>query len=119
MTLNSIRKPFRYSYNSTSLIIMGLNIAVFLLTTSFPKLKYLLSLNVLYVTQANAYWQFFTYMFVHGDFSHILFNMLGIFFFGIAVERALGSKEFLLIYFISGFLCGVISFLVYLVTGNN
>ena len=119
MTLNSLRKPFKYSYNSVSLIIIGLNIAVFLLTTSFPKLKYFLSLNVLYVTRANAYWQFFTYMFVHGDFSHILFNMLGILFFGVAVERALGSKEFTLLYFTSGILCGVISFLVYLITGAN
>lgn len=119
MIFQSLRKPFKYSYNNYSFVIIGLNIGVFLLTNMFPRLKYLLSLNTLYVTQVNAYWQFFTYMFVHGDFYHILFNMLGIFFFGVAVEKALGSKEFLLLYFISGILCGVVSFFVYLITGYN
>jgi membrane associated rhomboid family serine protease len=63
-------------------------------------------------------WSFITYMFVHGGFTHILFNMLGLFFFGVPVERQMGSKEFLLYYFITGILAGVFSFLVYYYTGN-
>jgi membrane associated rhomboid family serine protease len=63
-------------------------------------------------------WTFITYMFIHGNISHILFNMLGLFIFGVQVERQMGSKEFLLYYFITGTLAGVISFLVYYFTGN-
>lgn len=112
-----IKKPFRYSFFNAALIIIGVNIGVFLITILFPELKILLSMNVLYVTQKHAFWQFFTYMFVHADFYHLLFNMLGIFFFGMAVERSIGSKEFLLLYLVSGFFCGIISFFFYWATG--
>jgi membrane associated rhomboid family serine protease len=63
-------------------------------------------------------WTFITYMFMHGSLSHIIFNMLGLFIFGVPVERQMGSKEFLLYYFITGILAGVFSFIVYYFTGN-
>ena len=63
------------------------------------------------------WWQPFTYMFVHGDFWHLFFNMLGLFFFGTSVERAIGSREFLLMYLVVGVLGGVTSLLVYFFTG--
>jgi membrane associated rhomboid family serine protease len=63
-------------------------------------------------------WSFVTYMFMHGGFSHILFNMLGLFIFGTHVERQMGSKEFLLYYLVTGIMAGVFSFGVYYVTGN-
>jgi membrane associated rhomboid family serine protease len=55
-------------------------------------------------------------MFVHGGFTHILFNMLGLFIFGIQVEREMGSREFLLYYLLTGTLAGVFSFGVFCVT---
>ncbi|AEE17739.1 rhomboid family intramembrane serine protease [Treponema brennaborense] len=116
--LRKIRKPFPYSFYNASFIIIGVNVLVFVLTYLYPKLLSYLSLNVVYVVRYHMYWQPLTYMFVHGSFSHILFNMLGIFFFGVAVERAIGSKEFLLLYFCSGILCGVISFAIYYATGT-
>jgi membrane associated rhomboid family serine protease len=51
-------------------------------------------------------WTFVTYMFVHGDFWHLLFNMLGLFFFGPPVEERLGSKDFLRYYIICGLIGG-------------
>jgi membrane associated rhomboid family serine protease len=63
-------------------------------------------------------WTFVTYMFVHGGFSHILFNMLALFIFGTQVERYMGSREFLSFYFITGALAGVFSFVVYYFTGS-
>lgn len=49
--------------------------------------------------------QIITYMFMHStyDFSHILFNMFGLFMFGSLLERVLGAKRFLF-YYIS---CGI------------
>ena len=48
-------------------------------------------------------WQIVTYMFMHGGFTHILFNMFALFSFGPVLEHVLGSKRFLNYYFISGF----------------
>jgi len=64
-------------------------------------------------------WQFFTYMFVHSGFSHLLFNMLSLFIFGSMVERRIGSKEFLLFYFLTGIFSGIISFISYYLAGTN
>src|ERR1700749_400073 len=47
-------------------------------------------------------YQFVTYMFLHANFTHILFNMYGLWLFGTMLERFLGSKKFFLLYFISG-----------------
>ena len=41
-------------------------------------------------------------MFMHGGFAHIFFNMFSLFMFGTLVERTIGSKKFLYLYFISG-----------------
>ena len=48
-------------------------------------------------------WQLFTYMFVHGGFTHLFFNMFALLMFGGIIERSLGSSRFLF-YYIS---CGV------------
>ena len=47
-------------------------------------------------------WTIITYMFLHGSITHILFNMLGLYFFGSRVEQRLGSDRFVALYFISG-----------------
>ncbi|MBO4743683.1 MAG: rhomboid family intramembrane serine protease [Bacteroidales bacterium] len=48
------------------------------------------------------WWQVITHMFMHGGFWHIFFNMYTLFIFGIVVENILGSKKFVLFYFICG-----------------
>jgi len=55
-------------------------------------------------------WQFFTYMFLHGDFFHILFNMFALWMFGCEIERSWGTKEFLRYYFITGVGAGFFTF---------
>ncbi len=47
-------------------------------------------------------WSPLTYMFVHGGFMHVLFNMLAVFFFGPPLERAMGGRSFLRYYLICG-----------------
>ena len=49
------------------------------------------------------WWQPLTHMFMHGGFWHIFFNMYTLFFFGCVLERAIGSKKFLIFYFVTGF----------------
>lgn len=54
-------------------------------------------------------WRLFTYMFLHAGFMHILFNMLWLWFLGSQVERALGPKTFLSIYFFSGIIGALVN----------
>ena len=48
------------------------------------------------------WWQPLTHMFMHGGWWHILFNMYTFVMFGMVVERALGTKKFLILYFVTG-----------------
>lgn len=47
-------------------------------------------------------WQVITYMFLHGGFMHIIFNMFALVIFGSTIEYTLGAKRFLNFYFICG-----------------
>ena len=48
------------------------------------------------------WWQVVTHMFMHGGFWHIFFNMYTLIMFGMVVENYIGSKKFLMFYFICG-----------------
>ena len=49
------------------------------------------------------WWQVVTHMFMHDGFMHIFFNMYTLVMFGMVVERALGTKKFIVFYLITGF----------------
>ncbi len=117
--LSFIRKPFRYSYSHVTAMIILINIIVYLFTSLYPSATYILGLNPRLFLLDKMYWQLFTYMFVHGGLSHIFFNMLGLLFFGFTTEKAMGSREFLLMYLCCGFFSGVFSLIYYLIIGMN
>lgn len=48
------------------------------------------------------FWRMITYQFVHANFAHILFNMWALYFFGPAVEGAMGPRRFLVFYLVCG-----------------
>jgi len=119
--MNIIKRPFRYSYSNVVFILIGANILVYMamfFMKDFPVVRYL-AMRPVSVLQHGWIWQFVTYMFVHNphSISHLLFNMLALFIFGRQVEWKMGSREFLLYYFLTGTLAGVFSFVVYLFTG--
>jgi len=117
MSVTSIvRKPFRYSYFNATLYIIAANILFFAVSYRFPILKAYMALNPIAVLSGYL-WQPVTYMFAHADLTHLFVNMLGLFFFGTQVERSMGSKEFLLFYFLTGTLAGLASFGIYVATG--
>ena len=47
-------------------------------------------------------WQIVTHMFMHGSFSHILFNMFALYMFGSLLEQSIGQNRFLFLYFSAG-----------------
>lgn len=114
-----LNKKFRYTYTNVTLKLIIINAAVFLLTMLVPRTYGYLAMVPVYIVYRHRYWQVLTYMFVHGGFTHLLFNMLGLFIFGTPVERRIGSKEFLLFYLLTGVLSGVFSLISYVLAGTN
>lgn len=117
-----LRKPFKYSFFNVTLILIAMNIVIYALqkigvvfTIGRVKIDVtnLFAANYTLMRMFGFWWQPFTYMFVHGSVSHILFNMLALLFFGISVEKAIGSKEFLLFYIFCGVADGIISIMIY------
>lgn len=49
-----------------------------------------------------GFWQYVTHMFMHGSFSHILFNMYGLWAFGSPLEQMWGRNKFIFFYFSAG-----------------
>ncbi len=66
------------------------------------------------------FWQLGTYGFVHATGPmHLIWNMLGLYFFGSMVESAVGGQRFL-VHYLTAIVCGGAIFLGYsLVTGAN
>ena len=112
------RRSFGYTYYNATLYVIGANVLVFLAGMVAPSILNRLALIPGAVLELGWFWTPFTYMFVHGGTWHLLFNMLGLFFFGVQLERRIGSHEFLLFYLLSGLLAGVLSFVVYVLTGT-
>ena len=82
--------------------IIILNVIIFILSNTFlPQMYYFL---VAYFPLAPEFksWQIVTHMFMHGGIMHIAFNMLTLASFGPVLERFLGDKKFLILYFLSG-----------------
>jgi membrane associated rhomboid family serine protease len=87
------------------------NVGVYLLTAANPHLLGLLAFIPRFALVQP--WTIVTYQFAHASLGHLLFNMLGLFFFGSRLEEHLGARHFLGLYFASGIAGGLLSFLSY------
>jgi membrane associated rhomboid family serine protease len=97
-------------------MLIIINALIFALQNLTPNLTYIFAMTPVLASHG-WFWQFFTYMFAHASFNHILFNMIALFVFGARAERYMGSKEFLVYYLVTGVLAGIFSFVVFLFTG--
>ena len=88
------------------------NVVVFLVQLTFPFVTAWLQLVPAALPLRP--WTILTYMFAHSTFrfTHLLFNMLGLYFFGPRVEQRLGSAHFIRMYLIAGITGGLLSLLV-------
>jgi membrane associated rhomboid family serine protease len=57
-------------------------------------------------------WQLVTYAFMHGGVTHILFNMIGLYMFGGAIERSFGARNFTIYYFVCAIAAAVAQLIV-------
>ena len=82
--------------------LLIINVLAFVATLVFPSLGDLGGLHFFLASDFHVY-QLFTYMFLHANFTHILFNMFALWMFGRVMESVWGPKKFLF-YYIS---CGI------------
>ena len=90
---------------SAVIILIGANVLVFLLQGQSPaRIDELFALWPLQAIDGKVYfqpWQIISYAFLHGNVTHIGFNMLGLWMFGAEIERYVGPKRLLACYFAS------------------
>ena len=88
--------------------LLAANVALFFVQMTMPEL----ARPFIFVPQLVLFrpWTIVTYMFLHGGLTHLLFNMLALFFFGPRVEERLGSRSFATMYFIAGITGALCSF---------
>jgi rhomboid protease GluP len=110
------RRLFEYGKPVFTYIFIVLQVAVFLLmewsggsTNPDVLIRYGAKFNPL--IQAGEWWRFFTPIFLHIGFLHLLMNTLALYYLGTAVERLYGSWRFFCIYMIAGFFGTLGSFL--------
>ncbi len=120
LLLRYIRTPLPYRSRRRSMVqvLLIINIVVFIGTQLFPVSINFLAIQPFLFLRNFFVWTPITYMFIHADFGHILFNMLGLYFFGTIIERQWGSDEFLVLYLSTGILSGILSLLVFYATGT-
>ncbi|MBZ7927935.1 rhomboid family intramembrane serine protease [Campylobacter molothri] len=88
-----------------TLFLIFLNIIIYFIT---PYSTYgLFGLNILFFK--GNYWQILSSMFLHAGLTHLILNMIVLFQFGSILEKYLGKVYFLLIYFVGGILCSLLS----------
>ncbi|RQO67231.1 rhomboid family intramembrane serine protease [Pedobacter sp. KBW01] len=83
--------------------LLIINILFFAATLLLPNLHLDNLLAVFYFDSPKfRFWQPITYMFMHGGFAHIFFNMFALYSFGSILESRWGAKKFLIFYFVTG-----------------
>lgn len=91
--------------------LIAINVLMFLALLAFERsgidLNNLLGLHLFLAPDFRPY-QLVTYMFMHGGFTHILFNMYAVWVFGSILERVWGSSRFLVYYIVAGVGAGLV-----------
>src|ERR671924_2319643 len=84
--------------------LLWANVGVYVASLMFHQLRDWFGLIPQLVIERHWIWQPITYMFLHDvrNFTHILFNMLGLWMFGVELERRWGTRFFVKYYAITG-----------------
>ena len=95
--------------------LLIINVLLFLATVTLSRfnidLTDILGLHFFKASDFRIY-QLVTYMFMHGNFEHLFFNMFALWMFGNTLENIWGTKRFLLFYMVCGIGAGLCQELV-------
>lgn len=80
--------------------LLFINIGMFIIASQFPQLNQLLALHYFESPFFQPH-QLVSHIFMHGGLAHLAFNMYALVMFGSIIEKTLGTKRFLILYFFS------------------
>lgn len=109
------------SFQRTTPVVLNLiiiNALVFFVQSMFDGPEEMISQKIALFPYNTPYfkpYQIVTFMFAHGGFFHLLFNMFALWMFGTMLERVWGPKRFLIFYLA----CGLASGVAHLILENN
>lgn len=98
-------------YNWYAFKLVAICVVVFILQNIFTDLTDQFALDSAYLFSRP--WTIITYIFLHGSFEHLFYNMFALALFGSVLEKIIGSKKFLLTFFASGIIAGIGSVIFY------
>lgn len=101
----------RQRQKSAVMWLAGINVVLFLMQIVIKPLTENLMLISADITTRP--WILVTHMFMHGGFTHLLFNIYALVIFGGLLEQRIGQKRFLTLYFLSGIIAGFVASFFY------
>jgi len=114
--MNQNRSSFLDTIPPVTKNLLIINVLFFLATLAFKQtlnidLEEYLGLHFFWSRDFKI-WQLISYMFMHGSFPHLFFNMFALYMFGSVLENTWGSKRFLIFYAVTGIGAGLVQELV-------
>ena len=109
-----------FSYTSIIIFFNVIFLIGFLILTNFideMKLISLVALMPATIINGQAFWTFITSMFMHAGFGHLFVNMISLMFIGNFVEKLIGKKRFITLYFVGGIFASIFFILIAVATG--
>lgn len=107
-------KPQTYRYQNQNMkeipwcsaVLTAANVIIFLVCQFTGDLLYIKGeFGAFYLIRSQEYYRLVTAMFLHADISHLVNNMILLYFGGEIVEKTIGSVRYLVLFFVSG-ICG-------------
>ena len=103
--------PYKQNpYLTLTNILLAITVIIFFISESGVFGKPNLMMLYFIDNPNNRFWQYLSHIFMHGSINHLLFNMIGLWMFGQALEKVWGAKKFLIFYLA----CGIGAALFYL-----
>ena len=107
MATSNDSQDFRYYF----VLLSAAMIFVFSLENLNPNIADALSLGMSTLPQQP--WSIVSYIFVHANLSHIFSNLFAFIIFGFILEKIVGSRNFIIIFFVTGIAAGIASLFFY------
>ena len=92
-------------------LVIGCVLTFLLQLGASSEMLVIFGLTPVYVLEKLFIWQLVTYLFIHGNFWHLFWNMFSLWMFGCELERYWGSRQFLRFFMVTGIGAGVLSVL--------
>lgn len=108
--LTMYRQYNRPIWQDPLFVLIGVNVLIYLVSMGMPSLIY--QWGLMPAAFLSEPWTAVTSMFVHGSLTHVLFNMLALFFFGSYLTQAVGERNMLSIYFVGGIIGSIFFWLL-------